>query len=127
LANIILEDTSKDSYAVQISFQNDLLLEYEQYKKFSKTNRMYTHHPENINIPVKAHYHIVGAKNKKEIYAVNGDGTSHHRANKGIIVPPKEADELRKLGVQLGTNNILENINFFDNSMDYEILFLIIN
>ncbi len=34
LANIILEDKSEDSYAVQLTFHNNLLLEHEQYKKF---------------------------------------------------------------------------------------------
>lgn len=127
LANIILEDTSKNNYAVQITLQNDLLLEHEHYKKFAKTNNMYARHPQNINIPVKAHYHVVDSTGKKEIYAVNIDGTAHHKVNRGIIVPKKEADELRSHGVKLDSDNILVSIQFYNTNMLYDVLFLIID
>ncbi|WP_276976238.1 hypothetical protein, partial [Flavobacterium filum] len=118
-------------YAIQIIVEGDpeqLLLEHEQYKAFKKSTDLYFKHPENPSIPVQAHYHIVANKSKEEIYAVNMDGTAHHRQNKGFQVPKKQADELRKLGVKIAEDNILEsrqielNESFRDNSFTFFIV-----
>src|SRR5215203_3950872 len=64
-------------YAVEISFESEeepeILLEHKVYTTFNKTNNRYVYHPEDANIPVKAHYHIYPPKSKTEIYAVNVD------------------------------------------------------
>ena len=120
-----------DRYAIQITVQLDedeLILEYEHYKKFKKSTALYYFHPEDKNIPVKAHYHIVDPKSKKEIYAVNIiDGTAHHRKNKGYEVPKKHAKELSKLGVNFKNGNILENYSIpSDNSQAYYTFLIIL-
>jgi hypothetical protein len=112
-----LAGIKKTQYAIKFTFENDeqigLLLEHEQYKKFAKSSNRYTYHPENANIPVKAHYHVFPSNSKKELYAVNvDDGSAHHKSNRGYVVPKKEADELSILGVKFKAGNILENLNY---------------
>lgn len=116
-------------YAIQIIIETDkdkLLLEHENYKQFRKSNDLYYFHPEDKNIPVKAHYHVVDRKTKKEIYAVNVDGTAHHRKNKGYEVPKKHAKELSALGVEFKQNNILENISIPSSNCDFYSFIIII-
>ena len=111
----IQESNFQNRYAILITVETtneQLLLEHEQYKKFKKGTDLYTKHPEQPHIPVMAHYHVVDGKTKKEIYAVNMDGTAHHRTNKGYKVPDKQAAELAKLGVNFKEGNILESIDF---------------
>lgn len=118
LANI--ENDSRNLYAVAISFQiGDIILEHKDFKKFNKSQNRYTYHPENLDIPVKAHYHVHPPRGDKELYAVNIDGTAHHKKNRGIQIPRKEADELRSLGVDIRTDRIIESYDFdFDNFND---------
>lgn len=109
----ILENTNLETktYLIEIVFESsDIILEHEVIKNFKKSSNRYYYHAEEIHPPVKAHYHVIPLKGKKEIYAVNIDGTSHHKKNKGYEIPRKEADELRKLGVDIGLNNIIEHI-----------------
>jgi hypothetical protein len=114
---LITENTKAGRYAIQIIIQSTemLLVEHEVYNKFSKTNNLWRRDPEDMKIPVQGHYHIVASKSKKEIYAVNMDGTAHHRRNKGYEVPKKEADELRKFGVQIPANRIIECVDLVIN------------
>ncbi len=113
LANIKEINPLRKIYAIQLTFAEPkgLLLETEKYKDFQSTNNRYLFHPQNTSIPVKAHYHIYPSNSKKELYAVNMDGTAHHKKNRGYQVPKKEADELRRLGVIIPSNNILEMKN----------------
>lgn len=107
-----------EAYAVEIIFQPnnpDLIVEHKTFQKFKKGQNRYTYHPKDENIPVKAHYHIYPSNSKKEIYAVNVDGTAHHKSNRGFQVPKKEAAELKKLGVTIPNNRILENKEIFLN------------
>ena len=115
----IKETKVNSRYAIQIVIETDedkLLLEHENYKEFKKSKDLFYFHPEDKNIPVKAHYHVVDRKSKKEIYAVNLDGTAHHRKNKGYEVPKKHAKELSALGVEFKTDNILESTTISDNN-----------
>lgn len=102
-----------DSYCVQLTFEDDngnsLITEHEKYQGFKKTTNKYIYHPKNPDIPVKAHYHIYPNNGKQEIYSVNMDGTAHHKKNRGYEVPSKEAKELRKLGVDIPKDRIIEN------------------
>ena len=127
----IKELTFFNRFAIQLIVdieESHILLEHEQYKQFRKSTSLFSKHPENQNIPVKAHYHIVDSKSKKEIYAVNMDGTAHHRQNKGYQVSNKEAEELRSLGVAIPVNNIIEskqlvlNENELNNSFSFFII-----
>jgi len=74
---------------------------------------------------------VYPSNSKKELYAVNvDDGKAHHKNNKGHVVPGKEADELRTLGVQIPKTNILESRQFTiqeNNSHDLLITFIIID
>lgn len=109
----IVQTKFLDRYIIKVTVEgdreSDLLLEYDQYKQFMGSRNLYYKHAEDHI--VKAHYHVVHSKTKEEIYAVNMDGTAHHRKNKGFKVPEKEAKELTKLGVQFKTGNILEIVN----------------
>lgn len=111
LAGIKKSNIYVSQYLIQITLKiPDILLEHEQYKNFKKSTNRYTYHPEEVNPPVKAHFHIFPSKSKKEIYAVNViDGTAHHKKNRGYTIPKKEADELRALGVTIDPSNILES------------------
>mgnify|MGYP000916884522 CR=1 FL=1 len=120
-------------YAIQITIHrpDGMLIEHNQYTQFQKTTNRYTYHPENPSIPVKAHYHIYPSNSKKELYAVNvDDGTAHHKSNRGYVVPKKEAEELRSLGVKIPNDNILESKLFTineSNSDDFWTTFILID
>lgn len=102
---------AKETYLIEVTFDfGNTLLEHEAIKNFRKTNNRYYYHTEDTNPPVKAHYHVIPSKSKQEIYAVNMDGTSHHKKNRGYQIPQKEADELRNLGVDIKSDNIIEHI-----------------
>ena len=110
------QETPK-SYLIEITFDfGDSLLEHQAIQNFKKTTNRYYYHPEETNPPVKAHYHVIPSKGKQEIYAVNMDGTFHHRANQGYQIPKKEADELRALGVDIRPNNIIEHLDFLESA-----------
>jgi len=112
LAGLTQSDIFANSYAIKITIEKPtgFLLEHDQYTRFKGTTNRYTFHPENSDIPVQAHYHIVPLKSKKELYAVNvGDGKAHHKRNRGYVIPKKEANELRDLGVKIPPDNILES------------------
>jgi len=128
LAGLVESDLTSETYAIRVTLQKpsnvNLLLEHESYKKFQKTNNRYSFHSENPNIPVKGHYHIYPSNSKKELYAVNIDGSAHHKRNRGYTVPSREADELRKLGVKIPSNNIVESKEFvFTESEDDKYFF----
>jgi hypothetical protein len=128
----LMEIPKVKRYAIELIIHSDtydLITEYNQYKKFKRTQSKFTSHPEDKNIPVQKHYHIYPSNSKKEIYAVNMDGTAHHQKNKGYEIPRKEADELRSLGVKIAKDNILENkeISINENLESYISIFIIIN
>lgn len=107
-----VESNYLNRYAIQITFNvssvPELILEHKVYNTFAKTRNRFTYHPEDTDIPVKAHYHIYPPNGKKELYAVNIDGTAHHKKNRGVTISKKEADELRSMGVAIPANNIIE-------------------
>lgn len=122
----------KEKYAIELTIHSDnygLITEHNKYQKFKKTQNRYSYHPADENIPVQRHYHIFPNNSKKEIYAVNVDGTAHHKINRGYEVSKKEAAELRKLGVQIPKNNILEDkeILITENVNSYSSIFIIIS
>ncbi|MBB3187417.1 hypothetical protein [Microbacter margulisiae] len=106
---------AKETYLIEVTFDfGNSLLEHESIKNFKKTNNRYYLHPELTNPPVKGHYHVIPSNGKQEIYAVNLDGTAHHKVNKGYQIPTKEADELRGLGVDIKDDRIIESIEFLE-------------
>jgi hypothetical protein len=103
------------TYLIEVTFDfGETLLEHNSIKNFKKSTNRYYYHPEETNPPVKAHYHVIPSKGKEEIYAVNMDGTAHHRVNKGYQIRRKEADELRSLGVHINSDNIIEHLEFLE-------------
>lgn len=114
-----INEIEPKEYIVKVTFFLGLveenLNEHLVYKNFQNSTNRYTYHPEQTNPPVKAHYHIYPEKSKDELYAVNVvDGKAHHKKNRGHIVPKKEADELRSMGVKLPLNNILESLTIYE-------------
>ncbi|MEI9954927.1 MAG: hypothetical protein WDM90_01105 [Ferruginibacter sp.] len=89
-------------------------MEHESIKRFQKSTNRYYFHPESTNPPVKGHYHVVPSKGNEEIYAVNLDGTAHHKINKGYQIPKKEAEELKRLGVNINDDRIIESIDILE-------------
>ena len=116
LAGIIpIGQKTTETYLIEITFDfGDSLLEHNAIRNFKKTTNRYYYHPEETNPPVKAHYHVIPLKGNKEIYAVSMDGTFHHRVNQGYQIPKKEADELRRLGVDIKPDNIIEHLEFLE-------------
>lgn len=114
----LVESNYVNRYAIQITFPvssiPELLLEHNVYTTFRKTRNRYLYHPEDTNIPAKAHYHVYPPNGKKELYAVSIDGTAHHQKNKGIQISNKEADELRSLGVTIPLTNIIESLEILN-------------
>lgn len=107
---------AKETHLIEVTFDfGNSLLEHESIKNFKKTNNRYYFHPESTNPSVKGHYHVIPNNGKQEIYAVNLDGTSHHKVNKGYQIPKKEADELRGLGVDIKDDRIIESIECLEN------------
>jgi len=103
------------TYLIEVTFDfGNSLLEHESIKNFRKSNNRFYLHPETTNPPVKGHYHVIPYNGKQEIYAVNLDGTAHHKVNKGYQIPKKEADELRSLGVEINTDRIIESVDFLE-------------
>jgi hypothetical protein len=103
------------TYLIEVTFDfGDSLLEHKNIKNFKKTNNRYFLHPESTNPPVKGHYHVIPSKGKQEIYAVNLDGTAHHKVNRGYQIPQKEAEELKGLGVDINDDRIIESIEFLE-------------
>ncbi len=111
-------EDAPNTYIIEITFDfGESLLEHERISRFKKTNNRYYYHPESTNPPVKAHYHVISRNGNQEIYAINTDGTAHHKVNKGYRIPDKEADELRSLGVNINQDNIIESIEFTENEV----------
>ena len=107
----------KATYLIEITFViENIILEHEIIIQFQNTKNRFYKHPEETHPPVKTHYHVVPLNGKKEIYAVNTDGTAHHKKNRGYEIPRKEADELRLLGVSIKSTNIIESIDNLENS-----------
>jgi len=108
--------TSQKTYLIKITILgSDSLLEHECLTTFKNSTNKYLYHAEKSNPPVRAHYHIYPSNGKNEIYAVNVvDGTAHHKRNRGYIVPKKEADELKALGVAIKDNRIIEFLDFLE-------------
>lgn len=107
---------AKRTYLIEFTFDfGNSLNEHEYVKSFQKTGNRFFYHAQETDPPVKAHYHIIPKNSKKEIYSVNTDGTAHHRRNRGYEIPRKEADELRKLGVDINLDNILESVDMAEN------------
>jgi len=121
----------KKRYAIQVILETEdkLLAEHLTYKKFQKTNNLWRVDPENSNIPVKRHYHIVNPKSKAEIYAINVDGTTHHKSSNGVEIPKKEAEELKKFGVTIPNDRIIGSIeskineSILNNSFSFILIF----
>lgn len=114
-------------YAVQISLDAKdsiiTLLEHQKLQQFNSTRNRFVFHPAQEHIPVKAHYHVYPPNGTtKELYAVNMDGTAHHKRNRGLEIPSKEADEFRAMGVQVNASNILEMIELPANDVNQLLL-----
>ena len=112
----ILAGIKPKKYLVKITFETrDSLLEHECLTKFQNSTNKYLFHSEKTSPQVRAHYHVYPSNGKNEIYAVNLDGTAHHKKNRGYTVPKKEADELKVLGVAIKDNRVIETFDYLDN------------
>ena len=108
--------TKKNEYLIKITIESSsLILEHESLTKFKNSTNRYLYHTEKTNPPVRAHYHVYPSNGSNEIYAVNVDGTAHHKSNRGFVVPRKEAEEFKTLGVAIKDNRIIEYLEFVEN------------
>lgn len=116
----IIESSFSNRYYIIITVEinSNLITEYNQYRQFKRTNNLFYKHSADLNIPVQNHFHIIDRKSKKELYAVNFDGTAHHRENAGFLVPKKEAEELKKLGVNFKDSNYVLEYKNIENAQN---------
>lgn len=85
---------------------NQLLLEWEQYKNIPKTNLTYRY-DKGKGIPgSQDHLHVFVGKTKNQVYAINKDGTPHDGSMAKI--GKKEVNFLKSLGFTPPENGILE-------------------
>lgn len=115
LAGLSPLEEEKETYLIEFTFDfGDALWEHISIKNFKKSTNRYYFHPESTNPPVKGHYHVTPLKSNHEIYAVNLDGTAHHKSSRGYEIPRKEADELRSLGVNIKPDRMIESIDILE-------------
>lgn len=114
LAGIKPTDSDKnETYLIKVTFESEnLLLEHISLKSFKGSTNKMLKHPAKTHPPVKGHYHVYPKNGKDELYAVNMDGTAHHQRHQGYEIPRKEAEELRALGVDIRSDNIIEFLEF---------------
>jgi hypothetical protein len=95
---------------------NELLLEWEQYKKIPKTKLTYRFDKGRDQPGFLDHIHVYLGKTKNQIYAINIDGSPHDGSKARLS--KHEINFLKKIGFTPPENGILEWITL-DNSKEY--------
>lgn len=99
IETIVFEADSQNTFLEQ-----ELILEWEQYKKVPKTNLTYRYDSENTNTKTKDHIHVFSKNN--QLYAINIDGTAHDGSKAKLS--SKEIKFLKSIGFTPPTAGILE-------------------
>ncbi len=84
--------------------EQQLILEWEQYKNIPKTNLTYRYDTGNTNTKTKDHIHVFAKNN--QLYAINIDGTPHDGSTAKL--GGKEVKFLKSIGFTPPANGILE-------------------
>lgn len=96
---VVFESKEKKPFLEQ-----QLILEWEQYKKIPKTNLTYRYDTGNTNTQTKDHIHVFAKNN--QLYAINIDGTAHDGSSAKL--GNKEVKFLKSIGFTPPANGILE-------------------
>ena len=93
-----------DEDGIEVFQKNELLLEWEQYKKIPKISLTYRFDTENTNTITKDHIHVL--KGNNQLYAINKDGTPHDGSKARLW--KKEFKFLKSIGFTPPKDGILE-------------------
>ncbi len=93
-----------DEAGIEEFKRNELLLEWEQYKKIPKTRLIYRFDNENTNTLTQDHIHVLNGNN--QLYAINKDGTPHDGSKARL--GKKELKFLKSIGFTPPHDGILE-------------------
>lgn len=110
IETIVFENDAQNQFLEQ-----ELILEWEQYKKVSKTSLTYRFDSGNTNTKTKDHIHVYS--NDNQLYAINFDGTPHDGSKAKL--GGKEIKFLKSIGFTPPANGLLEWITL-DNSKTYQ-------
>lgn len=103
---LILDIVELDPIQVLLGFEeSDILQEHQMYKAVPRTNFLVRFDRGNTFTKTQTHAHVY--LNKKEILAINMDGTGHDGSS-GMMIPTRVADFLRGRGYKIPSDNILE-------------------
>jgi len=109
---IVFEDKDEKPFLEQ-----ELILEWEQYKKIPKTNLTYRYDTGNTNTKTKDHIHVFAKNN--QLYAINIDGSAHDGSTAKL--GSKEIKFLKSIGFTPPKDGILEWIEL-ENTKSYTAL-----
>jgi len=107
---IVFDNDRQNSFLEQ-----ELILEWEQYKKVPKTNLTYRYDSGNTNTKTKDHIHVYS--NDNQLYAINIDGTPHDGSKAKL--GGKEIKFLKSIGFTPPANGLLEWVTL-DGSKTYQ-------
>ncbi len=115
---IVFEDEEQKPFLEQ-----QLILEWEQYKQIPKTNLTYRYDTGNTNTKTKDHIHVFAKNN--QLYAINIDGTPYDGSTAKL--GSKEVKFLKSIGFTPPKDGILEwyklDTNKAYSAMKLELLF----
>jgi hypothetical protein len=89
------------------------LFEHQVYKPISGTRDRYREDSANTNTHTLLHSHVYAGNTKKQLYAVNVDGSGHDGSSKKQI-SAAHAKFFRKNGYSIRPDNILEVLDVAD-------------
>ena len=93
-----------DKAGIEEFQKNELLLEWEQYKKIPKTRLTYRFDNENTNTLTQDHIHVL--KDNNQLYAINKDGTTHDGSKARL--GKKELRFLKSIGFTPPKDGLIE-------------------
>jgi hypothetical protein len=118
IETVVFENNEQSTFLEQ-----QLILEWEQYKKIPKTNLTYRYDTGNTNTKTKDHIHVFA--NNNQLYAINIDGTAHDGSSAKL--GSKEIKFLKSIGFTPPQDGILEWITLDTNksytALNLELLF----
>jgi len=98
----------------------ELLLELKRYGKIPKTNRNYRYDAGNTNTQTRDHIHILAGR--KELYAINRDGTPHDGSR--YQLSKRDINFLKSIGFHPPKDGLLEWIVPDQNRFKYAAVLL---
>jgi hypothetical protein len=90
----------------KLLLENQLLLEWEKYKKIPKTNLTYRYDAGKAQKGMDDHIHVFAGNSKNQLYAINRPGTPHDGSKAKLS--SKEINFLKSIGFTPPKDGILE-------------------